>query len=355
MKKRTLKILFTVCTALVTLIICAFASNAAILGDVEGDDNTVTASDARIILRAAVGLENLTAEQKKLADIDDDGKISADDARSALRTSVNLDEPLHFYNKKTITAPTCTKKGLIKYTCTECDDVYEKEAKALGHNFTVETITKATCKAEGLEKRTCKRAGCGLVEEKVIKMLKHTPDIPAATCTKDQTCTTGKHVMAKKLGHTTDWGICKNCNVFITAKHKAQAETIKKSFNEAKKAFDAAYKINSYNYMLAQGPSWSVPANTPKAKPNYIKAKTAYEAALAACGDIPEFASIKALLQKNIDNLTKVLAQVEIILKEPFFDIRNYDTFIWPLEELNDFNSDSITATNKKLEAEIKW
>ncbi len=355
MKKRNLKILFVVAVSLLTLMICTFSSNAAVLGDVDGDDNIVTASDARIILRASVGLENFTSEQKKLADINEDGNISAEDARTALRISVSLEDTLHFYKKKTVTAATCTEKGLIKATCTECDDVYEKEVDALGHDFDVEVIKAVSCKTDGLEKRTCTRKGCGLVEEKVIKKLKHSPDRSAATCTKDKVCTVGNHVMEKKLGHTTDWGICGNCNKFATTKYKDQAKTIKTKFTEAEKAFNKAYKVNNYNIMLAQGPSWAVPDNTKKAKPNYVKAKAAYEAALAACGDTPEFAAIKVLLQKNIDNITSVLAQVDIILKEPFVDIRNYETLIWPLEEINDFNSDSITATNKKLSAEIKW
>lgn len=52
-----------------------------VLGDVDGDGK-ITAADARLILRAAVGLEMLDAA---MADLDGDGKISAADAREALR------------------------------------------------------------------------------------------------------------------------------------------------------------------------------------------------------------------------------------------------------------------------------
>ena len=55
-----------------------------IKGDVDGDGK-VTASDARLILRASVGLETLDLER---ADVDGDGKVTASDAREALRTSV---------------------------------------------------------------------------------------------------------------------------------------------------------------------------------------------------------------------------------------------------------------------------
>lgn len=58
-----------------------------IKGDVDGDGE-VTAADARIILRAAVGLEEVPLE---VGDIDGDGKITAADAREALRDSVGLE------------------------------------------------------------------------------------------------------------------------------------------------------------------------------------------------------------------------------------------------------------------------
>ena len=60
-----------------------------IKGDIDGDGK-VTASDARLALRAAVGLEVLDAEQIEAGDMDDDGKITSSDARDILRKSVGL-------------------------------------------------------------------------------------------------------------------------------------------------------------------------------------------------------------------------------------------------------------------------
>lgn len=59
-------------------------------GDFNGDGK-VTAADARNILRASAGLENMTAAEKMRADVNSDGKVTADDARDALRESANLD------------------------------------------------------------------------------------------------------------------------------------------------------------------------------------------------------------------------------------------------------------------------
>lgn len=66
-------------------------------GDVNGD-GLVSAEDARLALRAAVGLENLNAEQKKAADMNNDGEITAEDARDILNKAVESPE---FYTVQT--------------------------------------------------------------------------------------------------------------------------------------------------------------------------------------------------------------------------------------------------------------
>ncbi len=55
-------------------------------------DNSVTSADARLVLRASVGLETLSDVQKKIADIDKDNTVTSSDARMILRASVNLEE-----------------------------------------------------------------------------------------------------------------------------------------------------------------------------------------------------------------------------------------------------------------------
>ena len=54
-------------------------------------DGKITAGDARLALRTAVGLENLSAEALRRADIFDNGIITAETARVILRVSVGLD------------------------------------------------------------------------------------------------------------------------------------------------------------------------------------------------------------------------------------------------------------------------
>ena len=59
------------------------------IGDVNGD-GTIDSADSLFILRASVGLENITDEQIKLADADGDGKITSADSLAVLRASVGL-------------------------------------------------------------------------------------------------------------------------------------------------------------------------------------------------------------------------------------------------------------------------
>lgn len=59
-------------------------------GDID-NDGRISASDARLTLRASVGLEKFNIELTKKADVDKDNKISASDARLILRASVGLE------------------------------------------------------------------------------------------------------------------------------------------------------------------------------------------------------------------------------------------------------------------------
>lgn len=59
------------------------------LGDVNFD-GSVTASDARLILRYAASLDRFSSSQKERADMNGDGKINATDARLALRNAAKI-------------------------------------------------------------------------------------------------------------------------------------------------------------------------------------------------------------------------------------------------------------------------
>lgn len=79
-------------TLVLTLCLCTaplFAFADTVCGDVDGD-GILSSSDARIILRMSVGLEDITEELFSVADINSDGVISSEDARLSLRLSIGI-------------------------------------------------------------------------------------------------------------------------------------------------------------------------------------------------------------------------------------------------------------------------
>ena len=85
--KRLCILLFTL-----TLLCClAFAAAAAPIGDADRD-GTLTAADARLLLRAAVGLDPVTGELRRNCDPDGDNTLTAADARLILRAAVGLED-----------------------------------------------------------------------------------------------------------------------------------------------------------------------------------------------------------------------------------------------------------------------
>ena len=89
MKRTKLKILSLLCAVSLSVTGLAFSAEALLSGDVNGD-GSITAEDAREILRFSVGVDPMTEEMKILADIDGDGTVGAEDARLALRRAIGL-------------------------------------------------------------------------------------------------------------------------------------------------------------------------------------------------------------------------------------------------------------------------
>lgn len=84
-----------VCALLCACVVCCclpLSALAACPGDPDASGD-VTAADARVILRAAVGLETLTGDARLAADVNTDGALTAEDARLALRVAVGLELP----------------------------------------------------------------------------------------------------------------------------------------------------------------------------------------------------------------------------------------------------------------------
>ena len=93
----------------------------------------------------------------------------------------------HSYTSQTTTEATCTKKGVLTYTCS-CGDSYTEEIPALGHDEKTHQAQAPTCTEIGwAEYVTCKREGCEYSTKEAIPVLGHDeleyPEVPA-TCQK---------------------------------------------------------------------------------------------------------------------------------------------------------------------------
>lgn len=91
MKKNDLRAVSCLLAVLLLLAGLSLSAFAALRGDADLN-GTVEPADARLALRASVGLETLSEQQFAAADMDANGEIEPADARAILRLSVGLGE-----------------------------------------------------------------------------------------------------------------------------------------------------------------------------------------------------------------------------------------------------------------------
>ncbi len=216
----------------------SFSANAAnvMRGDVDKDEK-ISPADARLALRGAVGLEELTADFLLRADVDADGTVTPADARTILRTAVGLDsifqsscrhqvkkwstvltrdgqaasyhtgvcvvcgETLfadHEFEPAITTAPTCTKDGWAVETCV-CGLTGDTVVVPAQHTWEEIEGTKkeATCTEDGSVNVKC--AVCGATDTQIVPK-GHTPGVEA-DCTHPQVCTRCGEALSPALGH----------------------------------------------------------------------------------------------------------------------------------------------------------
>lgn len=95
---------------------------------------------------------------------------------------------VHDYTETLETAPTCTEKGLMRYTC-DCGDSYTADVTELGHDYkqVPNSAIRVTCLVDGKEAdRKCSRCG-NIITGKIIKAVGHDEVIDEAvapTCSK---------------------------------------------------------------------------------------------------------------------------------------------------------------------------
>jgi hypothetical protein len=102
-------------------------------GDANGD-GTVSAEDARLILRSVVGLERLSPESIVYCNSDFDATVGASDARLALRIAVGLEESQKYAFKIIeLDDATCINDGYIAAECQLTGKRIDMNFNAYGH------------------------------------------------------------------------------------------------------------------------------------------------------------------------------------------------------------------------------
>lgn len=116
-------------------IISGSIEESSQLGDANGD-GTVSAEDARLILRHSVGLDRLPLKYFPYADFDRNGDISSADARLALRTAVSLEKPVfNRFEYSLQSGDGCENGGTYRFCCTLTNTVFTAEYDSTEHIY----------------------------------------------------------------------------------------------------------------------------------------------------------------------------------------------------------------------------
>ncbi len=207
--KAVISITLATLLCLMMLPVSAFAGT---LGDVDANGK-VDATDARLALRAAVGLDVLSDEAKEAADVDLSGTVDATDARLILRAAVGLEDlHVHSYVSSSVTtAATCEDKGVKTLTC-DCGATVTEDIPALGHTVVTKEAVPPTCTEGGLTQgEYCSVCNKVLKEQKEAPAAGHSSVIEKAV---SPTCTESG---------LTQGEYCSVCNVVIKAQETAPA------------------------------------------------------------------------------------------------------------------------------------
>ena len=123
------KVIITMMLCIVVVFSLTVCASAGYYGDVDGNGK-ITASDARLILRASAKLDSISAQQEAIADVNGDSKITAADARKVLRMSARLESLIETDDSETPEPPTSsentTQPPSTSLTAIEVHDIASK-------------------------------------------------------------------------------------------------------------------------------------------------------------------------------------------------------------------------------------
>ena len=178
--------------------------------DTDGDGD-VTVADARNILRAAVGLDEIDDDDFGVYDVNANGTIGVDDARDALRMAVGITERAEHAKGKAVilTEATCSSNGKGATLCAYCGKIYNLSViPNPGHvSNGRKLIKKATCTEKGIYEYRCKFCD-KLIKEEYVDTIEHdwqgvkitclAPKNSVLTC---KNCGATKTIITESPGH----------------------------------------------------------------------------------------------------------------------------------------------------------
>ena len=115
------------CVVLSVLAVCTVCSAVHAFGDADGD-GSISAADARLVLRAAVGLDS--PANRTIMDVDGDAEITTSDARLVLRYSVGLETAFPSEHSQTLFAISAdpSAKYALLYDATDHQVLFSKNS-----------------------------------------------------------------------------------------------------------------------------------------------------------------------------------------------------------------------------------
>ena len=329
--KRTIAILLA---AVLAFSVFMFSASANARGDVDGKDG-ITAADARLALRTAVGLEKGIVKgtpEFAAADVDGDGTVTAADARTILRVAVKLesfdgdDNCAHTYGAYT---PEKNDKGVITgyhlRTCSKCGKV-ERTACAYGERVYRSENHEPTCTKSATYVQTC--SVCDGKKATTEAALKH----------KNKVLNTDKSILATCTTPGYEWYSCPDCgengdtlpkDLYLTKAalgHTVKADsvtvdsdkvcarcgkTVMPCFNSLVNAIKGADFSKSYSSIGKQITSGSV------SKDSYIKIPTYAKALMQSMGEDIDEDQIMAELTQEIQKTDP--AYSNYVWNSPFY------------------------------------
>lgn len=150
----------------------------------------------------------------------------------------------HNYVSKVTAETTCSKDGVKTFTCSACKNSYTEAIAATGkHNYTSKVTAEATCTKDGV-----KTFICSMCKDSYTESIAAGHKWTNATCTVPKTCSVCKLTEGEALKHKIEGGKCTRCGIKISVV-LYEDSTVKITFKKAEKYKYSNDRVELYFYV----------------------------------------------------------------------------------------------------------